>query len=208
MATVLDVRSRLSVSNEAHHRLSSAQQIALVTLRTLIGWHFLYEGYYKLTLPGWGATGNPVGRWTSASYLKAASGPLASLLQRLMDAGWTGWIDNAVKVGLVLVGLSLILGLFTRAGCWVALGFLAMFYLLSVPLAGVQQPGSEGAYLIVNKTLIECAAVATLLGFKTGRIAGLDLLLARTKVRAPEPAAIAASPVAAKSSAKESAAID
>jgi hypothetical protein len=62
-----------------------------------------------------------------------------------------------------------------------ALALLTLFYLLAVPLAGVPQPGSEGTYLVVNKTLIEAAAVAVLLVFNTGAIAGLDLLLARRR---------------------------
>ena len=33
------------------------QGVALVVLRTLLGWHFLYEGYYKLALPAWSTTG-------------------------------------------------------------------------------------------------------------------------------------------------------
>jgi thiosulfate dehydrogenase [quinone] large subunit len=167
---------------------SSAQKVALVILRTLIGWHFLYEGYYKLILPAWSSEGMPLGSWSSAGYLKAASGPLARLFQHLIDAGWIGWIDNTVKIGLLLIGLSLILGLFTKAGCWGALFFLTLFYLLMIPLAGTQLPGNEGAYLIVNKTLIEGAAVGVLLVFNTGAIAGLDLLLAyRTQRRALKP---------------------
>nr|MBA3572564.1 hypothetical protein [Pyrinomonadaceae bacterium] len=39
------------------------------------------------------------------------------------------------------------------------------------------QPGNEGTYLLVNKTLIEAAGVIVLLAFNTGAIAGLDLLL-------------------------------
>lgn len=166
-------------SNNLH--LSNPQQVALIALRTLIGWHFLYEGYYKWMLPGWSADGTRLSAWTSAGYLKAATGPLAVLFQRLLDAGWTGWLDRGVKIGLVLIGVSLMLGLFTRLGCWGALLLLTLFYLLMVPLAGTQQPGSEGAYLLVNKTLIEAAAVAVLLLFNTGAIAGLDLLLARRK---------------------------
>ncbi|HXG66953.1 MAG TPA: hypothetical protein VNO70_17760 [Blastocatellia bacterium] len=171
------------MSSGAPCRLSTVQQAALVTLRTLIGWHFLYEGYYKWMLPAWSSEGVPLGPWTSAGHLRAASGPLARLFQRLMDAGWTGWIDNTVKVSLLLIGLSLILGLFTKAGCWGALFFLTLFYLLSFPMAGTHQPGSEGAYLIVNKTLIEAAAVCALLAFNTGAIAGLDLLLANWRRR-------------------------
>ncbi|MBI1764597.1 MAG: DoxX family membrane protein [Acidobacteria bacterium] len=163
--------------------LSNKQQIALIALRTLIGWHFLYEGYYKFRLPGWSADGTRLSAWTSAGYLKAATGPLAALFQRMLDAGWAGWLDRTVKISLVLIGLSLMLGLFTRIGCWGALLLLSLFYLLMVPLAGTQQPGSEGAYLLVNKTLIEAAAAAVLLLFNTGGIAGLDLLVAHRQVR-------------------------
>ena len=33
------------------HPLSTFQQRSLVVLRTFIGWHFLYEGYYKFSCP-------------------------------------------------------------------------------------------------------------------------------------------------------------
>jgi thiosulfate dehydrogenase (quinone) large subunit len=155
------------------------QQFALITLRTVIGWHFLYEAYYKIWSPGWSPAGTPLARWTAAGYLKGASGPLAGLFQKMVSSGWTPWIDRTVKIGLLIIGLSLILGLFTRIGASGALFFLGLFYLLYVPLTGVPQPGNEGTYLIVNKTLIEAAAVGVLLAFDTGAIAGLDLLLRR-----------------------------
>jgi len=162
------------------------QQIALVVLRTVIGWHFLYEAYYKIWSPAWGPAGTPLPRWTSAGYLKGASGPLAGLFQRMIDAGWTTWIDRSVKIALLLIGLSLILGLFARIGAFAALFFLSLFYLLYLPLTGVPQPGNEGTYLIVNKTLIEAAAVFVLIVFDTGAIAGLDLLLRRRKLRSDD----------------------
>ena len=160
------------------------QQFALIVLRTVIGWHFLYEAWYKITSPAWSPAGAPLVRWTAAGYLKGASGPLAWLFQRMVNAGATPWIDRAVKISLLLIGLSLILGLFTRFGSWGALLFLSMFYLLYIPTIGVPQPGNEGTYLIVNKTLIEAAAVCVLLVFDTGTIAGLDLLLSRRSARA------------------------
>jgi thiosulfate dehydrogenase [quinone] large subunit len=193
------------VSKETPSTLSSAQQAALIILRTLIGWHFLYEGYYKLALPAWSAEGAPLRPWTSADFLKAASGPLARLFQYFIDAGWTAWIDNTVKIGLLLVGLSLVLGLFTKAGCRAALFFLTLFYLLSIPLAGIPQPGSEGTYLIVNKTLIEAIAVFVLLKFDTGAIAGIDLLIAGRKMKRPvaEQSAVAEPQAAAVSEKSE-----
>ena len=41
-------------------RLSGFQQFCLITLRTAIGWHFAYEGFYKLMLPGWTRSGDGV----------------------------------------------------------------------------------------------------------------------------------------------------
>jgi len=101
----------------------------------------------------------------------------------MIDAGWTPWIDRSVKIGLLLIGLSLILGLFTRIGAGAALVFLSLFYLLYLPLSGIPQPGNEGTYLVVNKTLIEAAAALVVLVFDTGAIAGLDLLLRRRKLK-------------------------
>jgi thiosulfate dehydrogenase [quinone] large subunit len=97
-------------------------------------------------------------------------------------------IDTIMPFALVLVGLSLMLGLFTRLGATFALVLLALFYLSSIPTAGVHQAGAEGAYLLVNKNLVEAAAVLVLLGFDTGKIAGLDLLRGRP-VRPDAPAA-------------------
>jgi thiosulfate dehydrogenase [quinone] large subunit len=164
--------------------LTSVQQAALVALRALIGWHFLYEGYFKLLRPAWSRAGTPLGSWSSAGYLKAASGPFAGLFQALGESSWLGAIDTAVSAGLVLVGLSLLLGLFTQAGCVGALLLHAMFYLSAIPSSGLHLPGNEGAYLFVNKNLVEACGAFVVLVFDTGRIAGLDLLRFRPRTDA------------------------
>jgi thiosulfate dehydrogenase (quinone) large subunit len=162
--------------------LSPLQQVGLVVLRTLVGWHFLYEGYTKAMVPAWSRAGAPLARWTAAGYLKSASGPLADFFHALASAGWLDRIDVLVVAGLLLVGLSLMLGLFTQSGCFGALLLLALFYVSAIPLSGVAQPGAEGTYLIVNKNLIEAAAVLVIMSFRTGRIAGLDLFRRRGPV--------------------------
>jgi thiosulfate dehydrogenase (quinone) large subunit len=169
------------MSDETVNRLSSLQQFALVSLRIVIGWHFLYEAYYKIAAPAWSPVGGPLTPWTSAGYLKGASGPLATLFQKMIAAGWTPWLDRGVKVALLLIGLSLILGFLTRYSAVLAMFFLGLFYLLYIPTVGIPQPNAEGTYLIVNKTLIELFAVLVLFAFDTGRIAGLDMLLSRKK---------------------------
>ncbi len=158
--------------------LSPAQQFGLVLLRTLIGWHFLYEGYFKLLHPAWSRVGTPLPNWSAAGYLKGASGPFASLFQALGQSSWLPQLDVVVAIALTLVGLSLVLGIFTELGCIGALALLALFYLSAIPTAGLPDAHAEGAYLLVNKNLIEAGAVLVLLAFKTGRLAGLDRLRA------------------------------
>jgi thiosulfate dehydrogenase [quinone] large subunit len=159
--------------------LSGAQQALLVLLRTLIGWHFAYEGYVKLLHPAWTRAGAPLERFTSAGYLRNAGGPFHEFFRTMADSAWTPWIDTGVAVALLLVGLMLVLGLFTQLACVLAFGLLALFYLSAIPLTGVAEPRSEGTYLIVNKNLIEAVAVAVIFAFRTGRIAGLDVLRGR-----------------------------
>lgn len=158
---------------------SRIEAFGLVFLRTVIGWHFLYEGYYKLMLPGWTRAGAPLNHWSAAGYLHASTGPFAWLAHAFANPGVLAWLDVLIPIGLLLVGLSLILGLFTQLGTWGALTFLTLFYITAIPLTGVPQPNMEGNYLIVNKTLIEWAAVLVVLTRHTGRIAGLDSLWSR-----------------------------
>lgn len=158
-------------------RLTGFQQGCLIALRTAVGWHFAYEGFYKLMLPGWLRTGQVAAAWSAAGYLKGATGPFAPMFHALAShAGAVHAIDVAVPFGLLLVGLSLMLGLLTQLGCVGAMAFLAMFYVSQPPLAGTPQAGAEGAYLFVNKNLIEFIAVMTIAAFRTGAMAGLDQL--------------------------------
>ena len=167
--------------NRGAASLTAFQELALVVLRTLVGWHFLYEGLSKLWPPAWGRAGLPLGRWTSAGYLRAATGPFSDAFQGIASSRLVAMLDVLMPIALLLVGASLMLGLFTRLGSLGALALLALFYVSSIPTAGVHQAGAEGAYLIVNKNLVEAAAVLVLLGFDTGRIAGLDLLRRRRR---------------------------
>jgi thiosulfate dehydrogenase [quinone] large subunit len=164
--------------------LTRMQQVGLVILRTLVGWHFLYEGYFKLWRPAWSREGVPLAPWTSAGYLRGSSGPFAGLFHRLAESSWLGTIDTVIAVALLLIGLSLILGIFTEFSCLGALVLLGMFYLAMIPTRGIHEPGSEGAYLLVNKNLIEAGAVLVLLAFGAGRIAGLDSLRPARPIRA------------------------
>jgi thiosulfate dehydrogenase [quinone] large subunit len=176
------------MTSSAASPLSPIQQVTLIGLRTFIGWHFLYEGYFKLLLPAWAPDGTRLGPWSSASYLNGATGPVGYLLQILLNAGWGHAIDFAVIAALCAIGFSLMLGVATQLGCCGALAMLALFYVTALPLDGVPHAFMEGNYMIVNKNLIEAAAVAVLLSFRTNRIAGLDQLYSAWRMKqSPSP---------------------
>ena len=73
--------------------LTSAQQVGLVLLRTLVGWHFLYEGYFKLWRPV-GPDGGPSGLYRGG----LPEGGLGSFARSsaLAETAWIGTIDVMV----------------------------------------------------------------------------------------------------------------
>jgi thiosulfate dehydrogenase (quinone) large subunit len=158
-----------------------APMIAITALRVLVGWHFLYEGLTKLTAPS----------WTAAGYLKQAKGPLAESFRWL--ATRPDLLANADLItmwGLTIVGACLILGLFTRLASLAGLGFILLFYLAAPPLIGYFYAiPSEGTYLIVNKNLVELAALVVILLTGSGRFAGLDRIVHGLIRRRPRLAA-------------------
>ena len=146
-----------------------APMIAITALRVLVGWHFHNEGLTKLTAPS----------WTAAGYLKQAKGPLADQFRWLTTRpDLIGNTDLIMMWGLTIVGACLILGLFTRLASLAGIGFILLFYLSAPPLIGYFYAiPSEGSYLIVNKNLVEAAALAVILLTGSGRFAGLDRIV-------------------------------
>lgn len=153
---------------------NKAQLFWLVSLRVLIGWHFLYEGVAKLANPNWSSVGYLLDSqgWFKEFFYWMASDPVSLKTIDLLNI----W-------GLIAIGLGLILGLFTRAALGAGIALLAMYYLSHPPFIGLKYGlPMEGSYLIVNKTLIELAAMAVLVVFPANRVIGLDSLIFRKRL--------------------------
>lgn len=148
---------------------SKPQIYSLFTLRLFIGWYFLYEGLAKVFTPNWSAYG----------YLIDSKGIFAPFFVQLTENPAVLSVVNFINIwGLTLVGLSLILGLFNKAGYIGAILFLLMFYLSHPPLLYAKYIlPTEGSYLWIDKNLIMLAAVVVLMLFPTSRIIGFDSLL-------------------------------
>jgi uncharacterized membrane protein YphA (DoxX/SURF4 family) len=79
---------------------------------------------------------------------------------------------------LTVVGVLLMVGLFTRLSCFAAAGFLLLTYLTHMPLPWLPAPpNQEGSYLFVNKNLIEMVALLAIMTTRSGKWAGLDGLV-------------------------------
>ena len=152
---------------------NKCQLYGLVTLRVLIGWHFLYEGVSKLINP----------YWSSAAYLLDSKGPFSGLAATIVSNPTLLSISDYVNMwGLTLVGASLLLGLFSRYTALIGMGLVILYYLFAPPLLGLEysRPG-EGSYIIVNKNLIEACALWVIHSFPTSHVIGLDRLLSNPK---------------------------
>jgi thiosulfate dehydrogenase [quinone] large subunit len=150
------------------------QFTALVGLRMLVGWHFLYEGLAKIS--------NPF--WTSAGYLEESQGWFSGqFLSLATNPGALTVVDYLNQWGLLLIGLALLLGLLARPAAVAAALLLLLYYVAAPPFPGLEYSiPTEGSYLIVNKTLIELAAVLVIVAFPTSHQVGLDRLIFRKRI--------------------------
>jgi thiosulfate dehydrogenase [quinone] large subunit len=144
---------------------------SVVLLRVFIGWHFLYEGVIKMYNPD----------WTSFGYLVSAQGPFKPLFLALTDDAVIGMVDFLNIAALMLVGITLVLGIFERLGAFVGIGLIALYYLAHPSFPWLQQLNVEGSYWFVNKNLIELAACLVLYQFPTGQYFGLKYIIKKKK---------------------------
>jgi uncharacterized membrane protein YphA (DoxX/SURF4 family) len=152
----------------------------LTALRILIGWHFLYEGVVKFVIPSWSAGPYLLeSTWIFSGLFKAAATSHVVITT----------IDFLNLWGLVLIGLGLFLGLFTRPAAWSGAALLLLYYVARPPFVGLMDGNAmEGHYIWVNKNLVEMVALLLIARVPTEWMFGLDNLktawLAGRKIKA------------------------
>jgi thiosulfate dehydrogenase [quinone] large subunit len=146
------------------------QLFSLTFLRVLIGWHFLYEGLVKLF-------SSPA--WTAKSYLLGSVGPFASVFKYMALHSGLLYVTDILNIwGLILIGLSLFAGLLAKPFKLCGIFLLLLYYFAYPPFGSVViNTPVEGSYWIVNKNLIETAALFVLYLFPSSHITGIDRYL-------------------------------
>ena len=147
-------------------KYSKIQLTVLVTIRLVIGYHFLYEGMDKLFTPG----------WTSVVFLSQSNWMFADFFHALAESSIMLTIVDFMNIwGQILIGLGLILGLFSKGAAYAG-ALLLFFYYIAIP------PFVD-SYTFIDKNLFELFAFLIVAIFPTSQIIGLDLLINKWKKR-------------------------
>lgn len=137
-------------------RKTGLMTIVVHVLRFVVGWHFLYEGVWKLMQKG---------GWSCLSYLDNAQGPLAGLFKWMASQGWIVSVgDWAVMLGLTLIGLSLITGVLARVASFFGILLMLMFYSAQPPEPfATAMSGADGRFFLLERNMIEIAALGAVI---------------------------------------------
>ncbi len=135
-------------------------------IRLYLGWEWLNAGWHKVTGDGWMDGGAALeGYWARAVEVPESGRPAITygwyrdLLQFMLDNEWYTWFAKVVAVGEVLVGLGLIVGLFTGNTA-----FFGALMNMSFMLAGSASTNPVLFFL----------AIGIVLAWKTAGYYGLD----------------------------------
>lgn len=107
-----------------------------LALPILVGYEWLEAGFHKLEDPAWHNGEAILGFWTRAASIPAEGRPLVSFdwwrsfLQFMIDAEWHRWFGPLIMYSEVLVGIALIIGLFTGIAAFGG-GFMNWSFMMS-----------------------------------------------------------------------------
>lgn len=145
--------------------MSKLARFILTLLRLCLGWLLFYAGITKVLDP----------EWTSAGYLAGAK-TLTEFYSYLASAEIIQYVDLANKWGLVLIGASLILGVFVRISA--SFGALLMI-LYWIPLLSFPYVGDNS--MIVDDHIIFALILLFLACVNAGKYFGIDQVLQKKK---------------------------
>ena len=122
--------------------------MVVTILRMLIGWHFLYEGLWKLIQPG---------GWSAAGYLRMSNWIGASMFHHIAETpSLLRMCDLMNMWGLTLIGLGLFFGVLVRPAAVFGFFLLAFYYVAQPPFLVAS---AEGHYLWIDRNAVEAAAM-------------------------------------------------
>ncbi|MFT6843502.1 MAG: thiosulfate dehydrogenase [quinone] large subunit [Psychroserpens sp.] len=147
-------------------KYSITQISILVLLRWLIGVHFLMEGLNKLTSSF----------WSSKPFLMQSNWVFSDVFIGITEIQWLlNTVDFLNIWGQIIIGLCLVLGLFTKWTAFAGALLLFLYYAAAPPFVY--------NFSFIDKNIIELFSFLIVAIFPTSQIVGLDLFLNFKKVK-------------------------
>lgn len=108
-----------------------------LVMRLYVGYTWLTSGWGKLGNPAWMETGQALrGFWTNAVAIPESGRPPVAFdwyrgfLQFMLDASWYTWFAKVIAIGEVVIGVLLIIGLFTGIAAFLG-GFMNWNFMMA-----------------------------------------------------------------------------
>lgn len=175
-ATVSESKRNSIVETLFGKDLRSGKAWSVFAVRVTLGFVFLYAGYEKIVTEFGG-------KFATSGFLKGVSGPFAFLFN-----GMSGnpAVEYLLVYGELLIGISLMVGIFTRVG---GLSGAAMAFLLYLSTLPAQTATFTGSYLdflmsknaLVSYYIIYVAVFAAFVFLVPGRFLGADGVIQKSK---------------------------
>ena len=145
---------------------SKIQTVVLLSLRLVIGYHFLFEGIDKLVSPN----------WSSAPFLLQSNWLFSDFFHFLAsNETLLAFVDILNIWGQILIGISLILGLYSFMAALFG-AVLILSYYIAIP------PFIE-SYSFIDKNLFELFGLIIIALFPTSNLFGLDFLIIKYRTQ-------------------------
>ena len=145
---------------------SRIQMIILVSLRLIVGYHFLHAGIEKAAAEN----------WTSAGYLLGSEWLFSSIFNSIaLSPVLLSIIDFLNIWGQIIIGLFLIIGFLSRIAAFAGAFLLTLYYIASPPFIYNE--------IFINLILLELMAFLVVALFNTSEFWGIDRLIKKPRGR-------------------------
>jgi len=134
-------------------------------LRIAMGMYFLYAGLSKIIDPAWSAVG----------YLSGAK-TFTGLFEWFALPQNIGWVNFMNEWGLTLIGIALLVGLFSRVTAIGGALFMLLYYF---PVLNFPYAGPHG--FIVDEHILWILIFVVFYATRVGRFWGLDYKFSKNK---------------------------
>ncbi len=136
-----------------------AEQTLLVLLRVAMAWVFLYAASHQVFVPGWSATGFLAHTKTFHGLFALFTGPVIGPI-----------VSFAVEYGHLLIGLSLLFGLATRASSIAAILLMILYWMAHMDFPFI----SDTNNFLVDEHIVYALVLGLLIVKRAGHVWGLD----------------------------------